>query len=218
MGNDVLQTTEMKKFALLAFTAFLCGCATNKATQLVVVGNSITLHGPTPSIGWQGDWGMAAPSADKDFSHLVASTLDVPVSVYNLGIESDPAGSMSEIPPIAGMVGSRTDVVLEFGDNVHVISPATFGAAYDQLAGALAKGHSLVCVSTFWENPAIDRVIKAGCEAHGGHYAFIGDIFTNPDNPDRQSTEYSDWMVNVHPQVWGHAHIAERVLVQLQGR
>ena len=161
---------------------------------------------------------MAAPSAEEDYSHLVASRLNIPLSVYNLGIESDPSGSMSEILAISTKVGPDTDVVLEFGDNVHLISAETFGSAYDHLAASLAKGNSLVCVSTFWENPDIDKVIKARCEAHGGRYAFIGDIFTDPDNPDRKSTQYSDWMVNIHPQVWGHAHIAERVLLQLQGR
>jgi hypothetical protein len=135
-----------------------------------------------------------------------------------LGIENDPSGSISDIRAIAVTVGPGTDVILEFGDNVHAISAETFGSAYDHLAASFTHGHSIVCVSTFWENPAIDKVIKAGCEAHGGHYTFIGDIFTNPANSDRQSTAYAEWMVNIHPQTWGHAHIAERVLLQLQGR
>lgn len=35
--------------------------------QALVLGNSITIHPPLPSIGWFGNWGMAASSKDKDF-------------------------------------------------------------------------------------------------------------------------------------------------------
>jgi hypothetical protein len=92
---------------------------------------------------------MAAPSRNEDYSHLVASRLNLPLSVNNLSIESDPSAAMSEMPAILNKVGPGTDVVLEFGDNVHVISPETFGAAYDQMAASFAKGHALICVSTF---------------------------------------------------------------------
>jgi hypothetical protein len=67
----------------------------------------------------------------------------------------------------------------------------------------MSKGNSLVCVSTWWHYPNIDDTIKQACEAHDGHYAYIGDIFTDPANPDRQSTTYSDWQTNDHPRNGG---------------
>jgi len=39
--------------------------------RVLFVGNSITLHGPRPQIGWSNNWGMAASSADKDYVHLL---------------------------------------------------------------------------------------------------------------------------------------------------
>ena len=39
--------------------------------RILFVGNSITLHGYRPQIGWFGEWGMAASSIDKDYAHLL---------------------------------------------------------------------------------------------------------------------------------------------------
>ena len=45
--------------------------ATNEQISVLCVGNSILAHGPSESIGWSGNWGMAASSADKDYYHLL---------------------------------------------------------------------------------------------------------------------------------------------------
>ena len=38
-------------------------------TRILVVGNSITRHGPLAEIGWERDWGMAASAPEKDYFH-----------------------------------------------------------------------------------------------------------------------------------------------------
>ena len=42
-----------------------------KGPRVLFVGNSITLHGPSPKIGWTNNWGMAATARDKDYVHLL---------------------------------------------------------------------------------------------------------------------------------------------------
>ena len=44
--------------------------------RLLIVGNSITRHGPKKDIGWDGDWGMAADSPDKDYVHILQRKLE----------------------------------------------------------------------------------------------------------------------------------------------
>ena len=63
----------------------------------------------------------------------------------SLGIESDPSGDFSQVPAIASKIDPATDVVLEFGDNVHIISAEAFGSAYDQLAAAVEGTRPSLC-------------------------------------------------------------------------
>jgi hypothetical protein len=43
--------------------------------RVLFLGNSITLHGPMPSIGWTNNWGMAASAPEKDCVHLITQGL-----------------------------------------------------------------------------------------------------------------------------------------------
>lgn len=43
----------------------------NNGLKVMFVGNSITLHGVLPEIGWHWAHGMAASSADRDYVHLI---------------------------------------------------------------------------------------------------------------------------------------------------
>jgi hypothetical protein len=184
---------------------------------LLVLGNSITQHGYDSSIGWTGTWGMAASAQANDFVHLTGVALNLPPSANNIAtIEQNPSAAAGTLGTIGPLVGKGTDVVVELGDNVMDADLATFQPVYAQLLSAASARRSLVCLSTFWQRSDIDQMIQAQCAAAGGTYVYIGDIYTNPANPDYQGTPaFSDPAVNMHPHDWSMNQISIRIAAAL---
>ena len=49
---------------------------TMRAESILILGNSVTLHGPAEQLGWPHHCGMAASSPEKDYVHLLAAAID----------------------------------------------------------------------------------------------------------------------------------------------
>ena len=74
--------------AVLCGFAFACGCygqgagrpgatlGTMKAGRILILGNSITLHGPHAPYGWMDYCGMAASVPAKDYVHVLAAGIE----------------------------------------------------------------------------------------------------------------------------------------------
>ena len=43
--------------------------------RVMFLGNSITLHGVRPEVGWFHEWGMAASCEENDYVHLLMSAV-----------------------------------------------------------------------------------------------------------------------------------------------
>jgi hypothetical protein len=183
-----------------------------RATNLAVIGNSITWHPPLASIGWAGDWGMAATTQAQDFVHVAGAALGLPVQANNFAdLELTPVAATPRIPDYSAPVSSTSIAVVQLADNVPPGGLDAFRPAYAQLLDAVKHARTLLCVSTWWHSPEKDAVIETECRARGGRFVFIGDIKTLPENPDRVSTRYWHPGVNSHPQDWSMAEIGRRV-------
>jgi len=180
-------------------------------TSLVVIGNSITMHPISEAIQWNHASGMAASDAAHDYAHLIAAGLGLPtVSARNVALlERAETADLSLIPAATSGIDAQTAVVVQLGDNAVVTGSPAFTASYVALLDAVSARQSLICLSTWWWDSGKDAMIKAQCEAHGGHYVYIGDIY-----PTRADVIPAD----EHPAIVDHPHdasmavIAQRVL------
>lgn len=67
----------MLGFSSLAIVLFSCQSKEEhpRIKKILVIGNSITIHPPDPSIGWNAAWGMAATGPNRDFFSLLKDSL-----------------------------------------------------------------------------------------------------------------------------------------------
>ena len=140
--------------------------------RIVFIGNSITLHGVAPKIGWHHEWGMAASAAEKDFVHIVTHGIEVKTgrkadvrvrnlarfergfTNYDYGLEQD-------------LVDFAPDyLIVALGENVGALTTQEeqlgYSAAFKKLLEGFLKGAKkpkTVVRGVFWPCPWKDEMM-----------------------------------------------------------
>ena len=140
-----------------AIPFLLVACAAH--ADVTVIGNSIALSTPTPAVGWTGNHGMAASSPATDYAHLIGAA-----RIYNFA-------TLERGQPYTLPAGPMQTLVVQLGDNATQDVPA-FMTRYRAMLRTL-KPQRLVCVSTFWNDPARDAAIYDACTEARGEYVFM---------------------------------------------
>ncbi len=188
-----------------------------KGPRVLFVGNSITLHGPRPEIGWTNDWGMAASAREKDYVHLLerkirAANPDAQCCLLQVADTFERAFYKSDwsCDRFAWAKDFKPDVIiLFFGANVPTaydagtLKPArTFGAAMDDFLAFLdPEGKARVLVAQgFYVRPKLDAEKEALARKPRRTFVKIDDIRARADTHGRYN----------HPNDLGMKLIAER--------
>ncbi len=192
--------------------------------RILFLGNSITLHGPKADIGWTGNWGMAASSADKDFVHLVTRALaqhtgSAPqIMVRNIAdfernyATYDVDGQMKDL-----FAFDPDLVVLAIGENVPALGSEDAKTKFKAgvmsiLRCALAKRHPLVVVrSCFWADAVKDQVLSQACQEADGIFVNAGPLGREAANAARSERSFTHDGVAGHPGDAGMKALADAI-------
>ena len=152
-----------------------------KANRILFLGNSITLHGPAPAIGWQGNWGMAASSRDKDYVHLVVKAISrtagkEPESlVANIADFERQSGTYDIDRELEKELAFKADIVIvAIGENVPALASeqakSTFKTGMTKMLKKLKENSNPIIVvrTCFWQDHAKDSILEQACEEVGG--------------------------------------------------
>lgn len=196
-----------------------------KYEKVMILGNSITHHGPSKAVDWAGNWGMAASSIDKDFAHLLkdkfteandgkapemlirnVSTFERTHATMNIAKDWKP---FFDFKP--------TVLILAIGENVpNPQTPEAQEAFLKALKTALdlfkENGNPKLFVrSSFWPHQVKDKIMQEACDYYGGTFVNIGALAKDEKNYARSEREYKHAGVAGHPGDQGMAEIARLI-------
>jgi hypothetical protein len=204
----------------------LTGCSKQPAPpvppayRVLVLGNSITYAPANPSVGWNGNWGMAASVADSDFVHVLTKRLktvnpanevlskniaefEVKFDTYNLDANLK---TLRDTKPAL--------IVIRIGENVtRNTEAALFEQKYKQLLDYFKA-----------DNPSV-RILAAGSvwpdremptEVMKKYSDFIPLVFMQSDLSNYAFGKFADPGVASHPSDKGMATIANTIFKAVQ--
>jgi hypothetical protein len=193
--------------------------------RVLFLGNSITLHGPKPDIGWTNNWGMAASADEKDYVHLVARALAAhtgtapQIAVRNIAEFERQYATYDVDAELRDLLAFDADlVVLAVGENVPALkadgAKAQLETAVINLLRALhARRHPLVVVrSCFWGDAAKDEALRGAAQAAGARFVNAGPLGADPANAARSERTFTHDGVAGHPGDRGMQALAEAIV------
>ncbi len=135
------------------FTQVGAGDPFEGVSKILVVGNSLSRHAPLPAEKWNGNWGMAATTEDKDYLHVLKKELDrlYPEKPHTIKIFRP--GNEADMTLGTEIVKEKADlVIVQVGENFRgQCTPGDLGAKYKIMLQTLKKRVSpnIICVGTW---------------------------------------------------------------------
>ncbi len=199
-----------------------------KGPRVLFVGNSITRHGPKPSVGWTNDWGMAASARDRDYVHLLQKRiaaaqpeaqcclLQVSGSFERAFYKADWSCERRfrwarEFRPDVIVLFFGANVPKDYDAGTMTPPPArTFGAALETFLDYVDPGRKAFVLMSqgFYVRPKLDAEKAAVAKARGCAFVDMRDIQASREAHGRYN----------HPGDIGMRMIADRFWQVMEGR
>lgn len=218
LANTVSSQNQLPNSQYLAFHY-----TENAVKNVLFVGNSITLHGSKPSIGWTGQWGMAASAPEKDYVHLTVAGLEERLGPVNWGIAQ---GALWErgynddtiLPTLYAPAREfAADIVfVRIGENTarNLLETVDYKEAFAKMVRFFTpKAEKIIVSDLFWASPAIDEPIRAAIAENGWKLVPLGDLGMQDCMKAIGLFEHAG--VAAHPGDLGMRAIADRLLAAL---
>ena len=195
-----------------------------KGKRILFVGNSITLHGIRPEIGWHGCWGMAASSKEKDYVHLTMERVRQmdPDAAFCICQVADWERNFFRGEEILAQYAHARAfeadiIILRLVENCPKkdYEKQLFMTQYDGLMRYLdSTGSAKVIVTTgFWKHPA-DEAIRAWAKEHKHPLCDLGELGEQDEMKAVGLFEHTG--VANHPGDVGMKAIADAIWAELQ--
>ncbi|MBN1578352.1 MAG: hypothetical protein JW913_17455, partial [Chitinispirillaceae bacterium] len=191
--------------------------------KILFVGNSITRHGPSPDLGWYGDWGMAASSEENDYVHMLISKLSncfIP-TIFDYSIEtvvSWERNFSTDLSNFPGMVEYDPDIcIIRLGENIDTAYAKNnnyYAELTDLITFCIDPSTKVVITGNFHPSFYKDSIQQAVALDNGWHYVDFTHIGADPAN--YAYGLFTDPGVASHPSDAGMKEMAISIYHEIQ--
>ena len=212
--NTVSAVNQMINSSVLSFLG-----NENAPLKILVVGNSITRHGPLKEIGWERDWGMAASAPEKDYVHRLYAMLKESGKDVFMRIRQSAdwernyrkEGCLSEYD---GERDFKADIVVFcLGENVLEEDVPYFKDGIREFIDYInPKGSRVIFTSCFWKHEAKDEAIQAIAKERGDVFVWR----TCTDDKMMALGQFEHQGVAGHPSDYGMEMIATKIFEKIE--
>ena len=190
--------------------------------RILFIGNSITLHGYKPDIGWYGDYGMAASAKEKDYVHVFARMAEqkcgkvsfciAQLSAWERDHTSD---TILEERYAAARAFDADLIIVRIGENMPKGSAPDSRPYFDAMIRFFKQrpAQRVIITDSFWRNDARDAMIREIAADNGYDFCRIGDLENDPTS--MAIGQYEHRGVSLHPSDLGMERIAARLFEML---
>lgn len=186
-----------------------------KFSNVLILGNSITYTASNPTVGWLGNWGMAASKEEFDFVHLLTkkfqernpSCMVTSKYIGTFEVNSTTYDFDSELKLYRD---KKPDlIILRIGENVKqpTVDSIAFEKRYVELINYFQSQNPNVrffAAGSFWGNAVVDRIM-----ARHSDFVSLGNLVRDPTNAAWGL--FSDTGVAAHPSDKGMKAIADLI-------
>ncbi|MBC8986056.1 SGNH/GDSL hydrolase family protein [Pedobacter sp. N36a] len=193
--------------------------------KVLILGNSITWHGAKPTVGWSGNWGMAASAVSKDFLHLLKSRIyglspQTEFQFANIADSFERKFWKYNAADFKKFSDWQPDlIVLEIGENINDTLAVKYelGKHLAHFSAELSEGKPVkIClVGSFWPNQYIDQIMRSTALQNNWMYVDLQGLYKDR-NENTAIQQYQNQGVGMHPSDAGMEHIANRIWNEIQ--
>jgi hypothetical protein len=192
--------------------------------NVLFVGNSITLHGVKPEIGWYGDWGMAASKEENDYVHRLVDKLARNGTPVNFCIAQAAEWERAYwdgdgFKTYEGARAFAADIIIvRIGENTRL----EMTERYDYAKGLdkfikffKSKATARVIITDlFWPSEVLNTATRLVAEGNGYALVHISDLGARVDM--KAVGLFENGGVAAHPGDKGMEYIAERIFQRIK--
>ena len=190
--------------------------------RVLFIGNSITRHRPKKSIGWEGDWGMAASCAENDYVHRTVRGIENNIGPvdYCVAQLAEWETRYFEGDTVLNEYYSKAKefnadiIIVRLGENINREKNKEINCKpyySDMIKFFRTKDTAKVIVTdNFWKIDVLDKIFREVSKENGYIFCQINDL--EQDEKTMAKGLFEHHGVSIHPSDYGMKCIAERIL------